>query len=338
MCPQQYFIEYILGFHGASHFKAIKGSAVHKILEIFGKIKLAKQQNQLTIDDDICGSLIVKELDTIEGQQKHLQTLTEKVYNHYIKGNTTHNWETQDFQDCKNWVNKTLDFNDGAFNPINQNIISPEAPFDIEIMEQWAIYDYHINNKHSTGFLHLKGTIDLLIKSNDDCIELIDYKTGRRFNWATGEEKTHEKLKNDPQLRIYHYAVHKLFPEIDQVIVTILYINDGGPFSICFSKDDLPYTLELIKNKFEQIKNTQKPALKKSWMCSRLCFAGKNTFEGTSIKPMIEFRNRQVCTKGEKMTICEQCLFELEKRGMDKVIQEYTQSGHTIGHYQNPGE
>ena len=46
------------------------------------------------------------------------------------------------------------------------------------------------------------------------------------LNWATGEEKTQEKLEIDPQLMIYYYAVNKLYPEIDNCIVTIYFIND----------------------------------------------------------------------------------------------------------------
>jgi hypothetical protein len=38
------------------------------------------------------------------------------------------------------------------------------------------------------------------------------------------------------------------------------------------------------------------------------------------------------------MTKCEQILFECEKKGMDKVVKEYTAPNHTIGFYQNPGE
>ena len=73
---------------------------------------------------------------------------------------------------------------------------------------------------------------------DDGVIEVIDWKTGRRLNWATGEEKTYEKLLEDPQLLLYNYAISKLFPEYEQAIMTIYYIRDGGPFSMCFDKPD----------------------------------------------------------------------------------------------------
>ena len=52
----------------------------------------------------------------------------------------------------------------------------------------------------------------------------------------------------------------------------------------------------------------------------------------------MEFRNGQVCKKGDIMTKCEQMNFELYKKGMDKVVKEYKASTHDIGFYQNPGE
>jgi hypothetical protein len=310
------------------------GTIVHKVLEIFGRIKLAKQNNQLTIEDDLCGPLTVKDLDTVEGQQKHLQNLLEKVYNHYIKGNTIHRWETQDFLDCKNWINKTLDFNNGQFNPINLNIVAVEQEFDITINEPWAVYNYN----GTDGLLSIKGTIDLIVKSVNGTYEIVDWKTGKtRRNWATGEEKDYDKLSNDPQLNIYYLATKYLYPHLKQVLITIYYINAGGPFTLYFSEENIPKVYELLRKKYEKIKSTQVPELHKSFFCYRVCDAGMNTFKNTSIKPMIEFREGQVCKKGELMSICEQCKFETERKGIDKVIQEYTAEGHMIDYYQNPG-
>ena len=82
----------------------------------------------------------------------------------------------------------------------------------------------------------MKGTIDLITKPSEDTLEIIDWKTGRRLDWATGQEKTQEKLETDPQLMIYFYAAKKLYPEIKNCIVTIFFINDGGPFSVSFNK------------------------------------------------------------------------------------------------------
>jgi hypothetical protein len=283
----------------------------------------------IVIKDDICGDVDIYKFD--------VHTITEQVYNYYVQ-HKNQNWTPKDFTDCKNWVMKVIDFNDGAFNPLKMNIVSPEQQFDIPINEPWATYDYVIDGKHLTGCLALKGTIDLICEPSPGIYEIVDWKTGRRLNWANGEEKTHEKLRKDPQLMMYYMAAHSLYPNVDQIMVTINFINDGGPFSMCYTKDDLPETLEMLKKKFDVIRACKVPQLNKSWKCNKFCWQGLTTFEGTPIKPIQEFRSGQTCRKGQIMTKCEQLKFEIERKGMDKTIKEYTSAGHEIGFYQNPGE
>ena len=135
----------------------------------------------------------------------------------------------------------------------------------------------------------------MITQPNENTAEIIDWKTGRRLNWATGEEKTQEKLEVDPQLMIYYYAVKKLYPHIDNEIVTIYFIHDGGPFSVAFDKSDLYKTEQLLKDKFKKIQHTLKPRLNKSWKCTKLCHYGKTTFEGTNIEPITEYRDDSYC-------------------------------------------
>ena len=319
-----------MGWKFPAGFKAVKGTVTHKVLEILAKIKLTQQEGiDEIIADEIYGIININDFD--------IHDICEKVYAYYIQQSIDHTWTDGDFSDCKNWVNKTLDFNNGSFSPLKMNIVSPEQQFDIPISEEWATYDYNINGKQTTGCLSLKGTIDLITEPSPGTYEIVDWKTGRRLNWATGEEKTHEKLKEDPQLRMYHLAAHYLYPQIDQILVSIFYISDGGPFTLCYTKDDIPKTLDILRKKFEHIKKVKVPKLTKSWKCSKFCAAGKNNFAGTKIKPMHEFRERQVCEKGKIMTICEQVKYEIEQKSMDNVVRLYTQEGHDIAFYQNPG-
>ena len=183
----------------------------------------------------------------------------------------------------------------------------------------------------------IKGTIDLITKVDDNTIEIIDWKTGRRLDWATGEEKTLAKLQNDPQLRIYHYAISQAYPNIEHIIFTINFINDGGAFSVCYDKTDLQKTEDMIRKKFEIIKNTTKPQLNKSWKCTKLCHFGKSTFENTHILPILEYRNGQLCKIDSFMTKCEQVKHQIELKGIDKVVDEYTMPNFTVGKYKAPG-
>lgn len=183
----------------------------------------------------------------------------------------------------------------------------------------------------------IKGTIDLITKVNDSTLEIIDWKTGKRLDWATGEGKSLEKLYKDPQLKIYHYALSKLYPEYDHIIMSINFINDGGAFSMCFDKSDLSSTEDLIRKKFEEIKKCKKPRLNKTWKCNKLCHFGKTTFENSHILPILEYRDNQICQQGNYMTKCEQIKHEIELKGMKAVVDEYTSPGYTVGKYKAPG-
>lgn len=260
------------------------------------------------------------------------------VYEYYTTQNNHHPWKDKDQKDCRAWVYKALEFNNGMFDPRNRDIVSPELRFDIEINKPWAKYKYQTEEGLIEGNLAIKGTIDLITRLDDTMFEIIDWKTGRRLDWATGKEKTQEKLENDPQLRIYHYALQTLYPDIEHIMVTINFINDGGAFSVCFDKKDLIATENMLRKKFEIIKNSQKPKLNKTWMCKKLCHFGKTTFEGSHIHPLEEYRDGQATPKTEIMTKCEQIKHDIELKGIDIVTEEYKHPKHTIGFYKAPGE
>jgi hypothetical protein len=330
MCEQQYFIEYVLGWRGPSNQKADKGTIVHKILEILAFIKKANQDNINNITDDIVGN--------IDTMNYNLYTIIDQVYDYYSTANKHHKWTEKDKIDCTKWVEKTLSFNNGMFDPRNRDIVCPEQHFDFIIDKPWSKYSFDTPDGKLEGQLALKGTIDLITKIDDNFYEIVDWKTGKRLNWATGKQKSQECLENDPQLRIYHYAASRLYPHVDHIMVTINFINDGGPFSICFEKKDLLKTEQMIKQKFEKIVTVKKPQLHKSWMCSKLCHFGKTTFDGTSIVPLEEYRYGQTTPCGAIMSKCEQIHHDIEIKGMDSVIQEYKHPNHTFGFYKAPGE
>lgn len=330
MCEQQYFFEYVLGWRSPSGFKAVKGTIMHKVLEILAIIKKAQQDNlQYVNDDEILGQIDINHYS--------LDSMIEKIYKHYSEANSHHVWSSKDYAECKKWVYKAIEFNNGMFDPRNCNILQPEQRFDILIEKPWAKYEYNIDGKKLSGYLGLKGTIDLITVVDDKTVEVVDYKSGRRLDWATGEEKTQEKLQKDSQLRIYHYAVKKLYPYIDTVIFTIYFVNDGGPFSMVFHDSDLVETEDMLRRKFEVIKSTRRPRLNKTWMCNKLCHFGKTTFANTNIEPIEEYRDNQTCQKGSTMTKCEQVKHDLELYGIDATMGMYQHPNHVVGHYQAPG-
>lgn len=329
MCEQQYFLEYVLGWRGPSGQKADKGTIVHKVLEILAVIKKAQQDKLTEVVDDVIGNISVDHYS--------LNTIIEKVYKYYSEANSHHKWALKDYKDCHSWVYKAIEFNGGMFDPRNRTILEPEQHFDIEIKKPWAKYSYDTPEGKLEGHLALKGTIDLITLVNNNTIEIIDWKTGRRLDWATGQEKTQEKLEKDPQLRIYHYAISHLYPHIEHIIFSIYFINDGGPFSICFDKSDLQSTEDMLRSKFEVVKNSRRPRLNKSWMCTKLCHFGKTTFENTVVQPEVEYRENQTCNTGSYMTKCEQVKHDTELYGMKQVVDLYKNPNHSFGKYKAPG-
>lgn len=298
-CPQKYFLTYCLGLKEPANLKASKGNVCHKALELFARKKKCHQDKVLTYEDDNFG--------TVRAADINLEWAVNKSFKYYSEVENHHDWNARDYKECYVWTEKALKMNGGLFHPMNRKIIEPEQRFDFEIRKPWAAFDYDLPNGESlSGFLSIKGTMDLVVDDGPGLIEVIDYKTGRRLDWATGEEKTYKKLRYDPQLLLYHYATALLYPNAEHIFITILYINDGGPFTFAFEKKDLELTERLLRAKFESIRDAQRPQLKKSWKCTKLCLFGKEKHKLDKSK-----------------TICEFIKDETRKKGADAVFNEY---------------
>jgi len=114
-----------------------------------------------------------------------------------------------------------------------------------------------------------------------------------------------------------------MFPEYEQAIMTIFFIKDGGPFSLCFDSKDREKFLETLKLKFQQISrnDTPKPLsyTRNHWKCTKLCHFYKNNWPGT---------DKNMCIHIEE---------HLKTHGMDKTVAECTAEGFSVGHYEAPG-
>ena len=332
MCPMQYFIEYNLGWRMPANIKADMGTIVHKVLEILAIYKKSQQDGLDYFEDvEIYGNRKPK------NNKIDVDKLISKVYIYYTKKLNHHVWTEEHFDTIKSWVWKALTFNNGMFDPRKLLIKHPEMEFNFDINEPWAKYSYSHQGSIIEGNLALKGTIDLIVEHAPGYYEIIDWKTGKRYDWAKDEEKSHEKLNKDPQLMLYHYAACKILPDVQQVMVTINFINDGGPFTVSFDNETIIKTEKMLRDKFEKIKQTQIPQLNRSWKCTKLCAAGKNTFEGTSIKPIVEGRVGKTTSQYSIMSRCEQTLYQIEKRGIDWVQENMMEPNHQIGYYKSPG-
>ena len=224
------------------------------------------------------------------------------AYDHY-KNKSIHGWEDKDLKDCEKWTWDTLLFNNGMFSPLSRKIEKPEQYFDIEIKFPWAKYEYYIDDGTVlSGNLRIKGTMDLIARVDKKTIEYIDWKTGERKNWATGKEKSYDDFYKDFQLRLYHYALSELYPDEENIIITIFFNKSGGPFTLCFHKEDVAKTVEMIRHEFEKIKSCHFPTRiidygKDRWKCERLCRFHKEKHEGSDLS-ICDFMNKEIIQLG----------------------------------------
>jgi len=324
-CQMQYFMTYVLGHRSDSGKKAQQGTACHKVMECLAACKKELQQKpddkKLIIVDDAIGEVefTPKKLYT----KKFVKDLLDRSYEHYTSMDN-HRYYPADFRFCQDQVETAITFNDGQFDPRNRTIVDTEPTFDIPIEQDWAKYQYEMpNGEIINGRLAIKGTIDLVTSVADDIIEVIDWKTGQRKNWATGEVKDYNKLQKDPQLLLYNYAISKLYPNYEQAIMSIFFTRDGGPFSMCFDSADQESFLEMLRKRFEEIKANIKPKpiseKRLDFRCQRLCHFYKNNWPGTNT------------------TMCEYVENKIHTIGYKEAVKECTKDGFNIGYYEAPG-
>jgi len=323
-CQLQYFITYVLGHRSTSGKKAQLGTIVHKVMECLAVCKKRSQGRQtktMKASDDAIGEIkfTPKQLYT----KTFVDKLLKRSYEYYTES-CVHDYTNADYRFCEKQIKQALEHNDGQFDPRERKIVEAEPQFDIPIEADWAKFEYKMPNGESvTGQLAIKGTIDLVTEVDDGVIEVIDWKTGRRLNWATGEEKTYEKLLEDPQLLLYNYAISKLYPEYEQAIMSIFYTRDGGPFSMCFDESDQKKFLEMLGKRFKQIQRNDYPQpvsrTRKHFKCTKLCHFYKNKWPGTN------------------QTMCHYVEDHLKALGEQETMEKCTAEGHEIGFYEAPG-
>jgi hypothetical protein len=299
LCPHAYFLRYTLGIPARSNIAAAKGTIVHKALEMLAWVGICRRQEQGTYHDDTFGEVVVDDATP--------EWVIAKAYTHYSAKEPYFNWSDKDLYDCQDWMNMALTFNKGMYDPRNLDVICPEQRFDFEIAAPWAAYKYETPDGVLEGQLRLKGTMDLVVRDKHDpsIIEIVDWKTGgsrKDFAKDTDKEKTYADFMVDPQLNLYHYAARNLFPTVDDIHITIFYIRAGGPFRLCFGREDMKYTEKILEAKFNEIKETTRPKLVKTWRCYRTCHYGKTRSEQNPNKTICQFVEDEVRRKGIDQT------------------------------------
>ena len=267
MCEMKYFFQYVLGMKDKTNKKAVLGTVFHRAMQVLADKKIAQSNKKRKLKNDDIQDLTFAECDDIE-------YVTSICFEYYKKHEDDVDLMPKDLKTCIDWVYKALAYNNGSLDPRNQNVHATELFFDIEIKKPWAEYHYNVNGKEFSGNLAIKGTIDLIVKEDDSYYQVLDYKSGKRLNWATGREKTYEDLCSDKQLLLYFYALKNMYPNHD-FYTSIYYVNDGGIFDIVFSDEDYEKAEKMLKAKFEYIRSIELPKLlsedQSHWKCTKLC-------------------------------------------------------------------
>ena len=289
-CQMKYFLTYIMGHKEKSNKKADMGTAVHCVCEILAIIKQYIQEHPLEEDFEVehehigkiqvnkgdlyCVSYLSdSDVDKINKSRKNkaiycdqqncyleyghkrygntfINKLIKQAYDLYVASN--HDDQPSDFKCVYNWTWMALEGSDRRYDPRFCDILKPEQRFDVQLDEEWAKYDFTLDGEKLSGHLSLKGTVDLMRIHDEDTIEIVDWKTGARKNWSTGKVKELDCLMQDTQLMLYYLAVRLMYPQYKNIIITIYFIRDGGPFTLPFDDSILPTAKQRIRELFEE--------------------------------------------------------------------------------------
>lgn len=247
-CPFQYWLNYVLGLDSPSGKAAVQGNIVHRVFEWMGQAQMKGK----TIDPH---RLLDWAWDTeiALNPQVELRRITSRG-------------EAADFRLCRESVEKVLAH--PIYDPRKLKVTGTEVRVELSLPgELWQL--------RSGEQFRITGYMDLVHEVTKDTIEVIDWKSGRRSDFGTFKEKDFYDLMRDVQPRLYHLAATQMYPQYPNVLVTFYYINDGGPFTLPFTADDLVPTLSSVWKFFDTVRRDQQFARNRSWKCSKFCYYGR---------------------------------------------------------------
>lgn len=304
ICEFQYYLTYCLGIPSKSGKAANLGTFCHKVFECLALAKLTDQNNKNFITDPILGKIKIKSKNNHYLSNSFIDNIISIVYNYY---KYQYDFDDKDKKLIIKWIYKVID--EGKFDPRTFTIIDVEKFFKIDIQKDWAKLD-------NGDYLSIIGTIDLVV-DHSDCLEMIDWKTGKKINYGTMKEKTFDDFMKDFQGRLYHYALRYLYPDKKNILVTINYIN-SSPVTVAHDDSNIQITEDIIQKTLINIKKCKNPRLKSNnpsyFFCKNICSYGKNYI-------------------GNK-TQCQHIKSLLDKVGMEQTTAKMREEGFTINDYQ----
>lgn len=250
-CMWKWALSYLFKFEDEAGPAALIGKIVHQVCEDISKLCI----------DDYDGFI----------KNPNIEELWNNSYNQYTKEEPHIAAKIEDGK-LKKVIKGFYDLMAGEYSPIRDNTISVERYFRIPIEE----------NRFKIGkdeYFTIRGLIDRIDILDENTIEILDYKTGGRGDWLSSskEKKDNVTLKDDIQPRMYHLAAKTLYPKIKNILVTFVYITDGGPVTIPFIDEDALETKNVLYKRFATIKNSVDPERNKTWRCRFCGFSDKKS-------------------------------------------------------------
>lgn len=314
MCGLRYMINYSLGLRDPGRKKTILGTITHSICEVLASIKKEIQSGKKegVVKHEDIGEIIWDEISfklpsiltddeikainktrvnkqtyksecqlkkgTIRYGREFLSKLIDKAWKVYTEKTKeeiafwNQEWENIDKVMLVNYVYLILENLDIR----NLWIIDIEKEFDLPLENDEC--------KLPTGeYIRIKGFIDLVYKEKEDSevICYVDFKSGERKSFNSGEEKTLTDLAEDLQLTLYNKVMKIIYPNYQFVMGGILFLRDGGLFNPYFADDSDEVITKTIHEHIQELKNcTELKVLSEKrddFRCKYLCKHSKAT-------------------------------------------------------------
>lgn len=314
--------------------KTIIGSAVHAVAEALALVKKNIQNGEeygsITQDDignvaynevefTIPSLILPEEAEKINASRINKSTymgeckvlpgdvrlgrdfvngLTERSWIYFTQLYPDYDWQKADRRDLYNFVWMLL----AQVEIRKKKIIDVEKEFHLEINHPAAKLE-------DGSYIKINGFIDLVTEPSPGVYEIMDWKTGQRKDFESGEIKDLPKLSKDLQLCIYRMAAKSLYPNIKHFLTTIVFIRDGGAFTPEPLPDSDDYTYNVITEHIQELRDCLVPKTlsdtREDFRCKYLCQASKaKTFH-------------------DKMCDCAFIKDRIQEEGMDKVVEKY---------------
>lgn len=351
-CPIKYYLRYCLGILFPSGPSAKIGSTVHKIIEILANIKQHEQAGTLADINyfDPETGWQCPGIDTINDID--IGKLSQFVYDYYTKDIKPEDIpKTYQRKDPRKSLNAWIPFkkvttalenlfamSPRSFDVRQLNVYDCEHKFDIEIKEDWSKYQFTFRGKEYKGNLRFKGSIDLIIKNEDDTYSIVDWKTGDPVNHATGEEKTYEEFYDDIQGQLY-YLIATKYLGLNVRDVTFVYPVANKCFTVVYEDDDS--ILERIRKIYFNMQQTQVVEPNKTDLCMKLCPYFKNTFDAVTTEPRVKPREyiwenpETALVEKKEYRICGQCSLYCKDNNPEYIMDILARKDFNIGQYTN---